>query len=652
MKQKKEFGSVRSAGTSLKFKMVLFLSSMIVICAGGLILFSYVYSQKSLQGAIEDSLTKLSQEASQSMDQKIETYFTEATVLASNDVFKSAQPNIATIAALANSNMAVTDTISMFLLDASGNTVYSTAGSTANYADRVYFQQAVQGKEFISDPIISKVDGSMIMVIAVPVKNAAGSIIGVLCTVKDATALSNDIIDITYGETGYAYIVSKDGTIIAHPDTEKVIAQENVLTSTDPEQASLIALTQKMVNGESGVGQYTYDNNTKFMGYAPLQNASWSLAISAPKTEVFASIYALEKILILVGIFAVVLGVGVAYYIANIVVKPIKISAGYALTMAEGDFTADISEEMIKRKDEIGSLAKAFLKMSNGLDRALSNIKTAAEQVSAGAHQVSDSSISLSQGATEQASSIEELSASIEEIAAQTKQNADNARQANELSVQTKQNADAGSAQMQQMLGAMEDINTSSNNIYKIIKVIEDIAFQTNILALNAAVEAARAGQHGKGFAVVAEEVRNLAARSSKAAQETTDMIQDSITKVEEGSKIAESTSSALNEIVDQIERVAALVEDIANASNEQSIGISQINEGIMQISSVVESNSAVAEESAASSEELAGQAQLLNEQVEQFTLRDGNYVEKVKTSDNQPRKEKKNQNFSDDSKY
>ena len=653
MKEKKQKNqTAKAVKKSLKVVIILTISvMMIVICAGLTIVSSY-FSQKSLQVSIEESLTDLSEEAAQNIDQKIETYFTEATVLASNDVFKSAQPNVATIAALASNDMAVTDTISMFLLDASGNTIYSASGSTANYADRIYFQQAVQGKEFISDPIISKVDGSMIMVIAVPVKNAAGSIIGVLCTVKDATALSSSIADISYGETGYAFIVGQSGAIIAHPNTDKVIAQENVLTSEDSSLSQLAALVQKMTSGESGYGQYSYSGTTSIMGYAPLHNVSWSLAITAPKTEVFASIYALEKILILVGIFAVILGVGVAYYIANSVVKPIKISAGYALTMAEGDFTADISEEMIKRKDEIGSLAKAFLKMSNGLDRALSNIKTAAEQVSAGAHQVSDSSISLSQGATEQASSIEELSASIEEIAAQTKQNADNARQANELSVQTKQNADAGSSQMQQMLGAMEDINTSSNNIYKIIKVIEDIAFQTNILALNAAVEAARAGQHGKGFAVVAEEVRNLAARSSKAAQETTDMIQDSITKVEEGSKIAESTSSALNEIVEQIDRVAALVEDIANASNEQSIGISQINEGIMQISSVVESNSAVAEESAASSEELAGQAQLLNEQVEQFTLRDGNYVEKVQTSNSQPQKEKKNQNISDDSKY
>ncbi len=291
------------------------------------------------------------------------------------------------------------------------------------------------------------------------------------------------------------------------------------------------------------------------------------------------------------------------------------------VTILKGLAAGDVSYSIVPRdaNDEIRNSLKT---LGDDLNQVLSQIQTSGEQINSGASQVSDGAQLLSEGATQSAASLEEITSSMGELSSRTRDNAENAQQANTLSTEAMEAAQKGSDQMQQMVAAMDDISVSGQSISKIIKVIDEIAFQTNLLALNAAVEAARAGQHGKGFAVVAEEVRNLAARSAKAAQETAELIEGSVQKTENGAQIARATSAALEEIVSGITKTSDLVEEISAASNEQAQGISQVNLGLEQIDQVTQSNTASAEESAAAAEELSGQSMELQRLLKQFKLR------------------------------
>jgi methyl-accepting chemotaxis protein len=284
--------------------------------------------------------------------------------------------------------------------------------------------------------------------------------------------------------------------------------------------------------------------------------------------------------------------------------------------LAQGNLTFDVTP-----RDGQDMVRGALLKSCTDLNELMSQIHAGADQMASGASQVTDNSQSLSQGATEQASSLEEISSSMSQLGDQTKTNAENASQANQLATVSQTAAEKGNSQMQTMIEAMDEINQSSQNISKINKVIDEIAFQTNLLALNAAVEAARAGKHGRGFAVVAEEVRSLAARSAQAAKETAALIEGSAEKTATGSEIANQTAESLIEIVESINQVSSLVTEIASASNEQAHGISQITTGLGQIDQVAQQTTANAEESAAAAEELSSQANQLRAMLSRFTL-------------------------------
>lgn len=300
------------------------------------------------------------------------------------------------------------------------------------------------------------------------------------------------------------------------------------------------------------------------------------------------------------------------------IVQPLAEASSVLESTADNDLTLRMEGQY---KGQLAELKNNINTTVDKLSETLTSVLSSVLQVNSGVEQISDATQSLSQGATEQASSLEEISSSMSEISSQIKANAENASTAQNLSIDARSAAESGNKRMDEMMIAMGEIDGASKQIAKIIKVIDDIAFQTNLLALNAAVEAARAGSHGKGFAVVADEVRNLAGRSAKAAKETADLIESSVSKVGNGINIANETSQSFKNIVNGIIKTTDLVGEIAAASNEQAQGASQIGQGLSQIDSVTQQNTANAEETASAAKELRGQAEALQNEVQRFKL-------------------------------
>lgn len=258
-------------------------------------------------------------------------------------------------------------------------------------------------------------------------------------------------------------------------------------------------------------------------------------------------------------------------------------------------------------------VAVVIMRLTRELQRVSTNLRETAGQMASAAGQVAESSQSLAQGSSEQAASLEETSASTEEINSMARKNTDNTRSAAELMTDSTLKFEQTSRSLGEMEQAMGEIKASSGKVSKIIKVIDEIAFQTNILALNAAVEAARAGEAGAGFAVVADEVRNLAQRCAQAARDTSSLIEESLSKSNDGMVKVEHVSGALRVVVEQAAKVKALMDDVNVGSQEQARGMEQIAKAVAQMETVTQSTAAAAEESASASQELSANADVLH---------------------------------------
>jgi methyl-accepting chemotaxis protein len=273
------------------------------------------------------------------------------------------------------------------------------------------------------------------------------------------------------------------------------------------------------------------------------------------------------------------------------------------------------------KSGQIESLSANVNMLIDSMMAVVTEIKAAALEVQSGSDEIAHGNTNLSQRTEEQAASLEQTAASMDEMTGTVKHNAGNASAASQLAAAARLQAEQGGIVVTDAIRAMRDINSASKKMADIIGVIDEIAFQTNLLALNAAVEAARAGEQGRGFAVVASEVRSLAGRSAMAAKEIKALIQDSVTKVEEGSKLVDQSGAGLGEIVTSVKKVADIVAEISAASQEQSSGIEQVNKAITQMDEVTQQNAALVEEAAAAAESLKSQARKLSASMARFVV-------------------------------
>ncbi len=421
------------------------------------------------------------------------------------------------------------------------------------------------------------------------------------------------------------------------------------------------AVYEQVLGNKSFSGEAKILDNPAFVAYSPIIGADESIIGMIFSGEFMQDRDRTINNFILRGgliaLIILIIVIPIIIVIARRTVKPIKSMVKAAKSLAMGDLNISMD---VSTKDETKALAESFNLMitesreqariiemiANGdlsgyinvrsdkdavnmaINRMLeknnemfTDIRLASGQVASGANQIAHAAQDLASGSTEQSAAIENLSTSLSDVLKKVENNAANAEKSLEVTNKAGQLMQGCTESMNEMLDAMSAIDESSKSITKVIKVIEDIAFQTTILALNAAVEAARAGQHGKGFAVVAEEVRNLASKSTEAAQETAALISGSSQRVSEGSQIVERTSKSLTAVGESAIENLTLIQEISKASWEQSRALTDLNEGIDQISTVIHTNSATAQESAAAAQEMSAQAAMLDSIITQFKL-------------------------------
>ena len=289
--------------------------------------------------------------------------------------------------------------------------------------------------------------------------------------------------------------------------------------------------------------------------------------------------------------------------------------------MSNGNF--DVSSECVEAYcGDLENLYTCINNMNTNVSNALREVEEVSDQVNTGASNLAEAAQNLAEGATDQAASVEEMLATMNTVSEGLKFTATSVDEAYKQALGCANDAQMSHKEMGNMVESMNRISETSKKIENIIAEIESIASQTNLLSLNASIEAARAGDAGRGFAVVADQIRELADQSAKSAVNTRELVNNTLSEIEQGSEVANRTADVLNGVVDGIQKIAETSKILSENTQVQAEAVEQADQGIERISEVVQSNSAAAEEAYATSEELSAQAMTMHNLVAQFKLR------------------------------
>ena len=462
-----------------------------------------------------------------------------------------------------------------------------------------------------------------------PVQDAAGKLVAVLYVGVDIDGdmkvLKDRIRAIKVGETGYFYVLSAApgktyGDLIVHPAKEG----SNLLDSKDAGGRLFI---KDMLEKKEGTTAYDWQNpgesspRQKFVAYTEVKDWNWIIAGGTYRDEITAAATQLRNRFIVFGLVALAVLAAILYAaVHRTVSRPLTEVRDVARRIAEGDLTARMHST---RHDEIGLLTASINTVGESLSTVVGKVRDGAEQIASASQQISAGNMDLCQRTEQQAVNLAGTASSMDQLTATVRQNADNARQANQLAMSASTVAQKGGHTVNQVIERMDSINQSSRKISDITSVIDGIAFQTNILALNAAVEAARAGEQGRGFAVVASEVRNLAQRSAAAAKEIKALIDTSNVEVLAGSKLVAEAGVTMSEVLDSVARVTDIMSEITAASQEQTSGIEHVNRSVSAMDEATQQNAALVEEASAAAQSMQDQAAELARAVRLFRIGD-----------------------------